>query len=226
MPRTHHERLVVPVVVVGSGPEWEEVPERPREVVTRVSVDSLAETKSDPDVDGEDVQILSEKTVEERAGDGSLGENEDLQGVGVLRGQSDRGAESMMLLVDVLVQRSPVKRSVRKVVERVFKDEEEGELSEHHRNRSERNLVGRHAEVAADRVEKVDEREFAGKVGDQDVFGAGPELLVRYVLVLLQLPLLEVRDPVDDEPWDTTAKVDNLSSVGIAMSVRTTHLVY
>ena len=212
-------------MVVGSGPEWEEVPERPREVVARVSVDGLAETESDPDVDGEDVQILSEKTVEERARDGSLGENEDLQGVGVLRGQSDRGAESVMLLVDVLVQRSPVKRSVRKVVERVFKDEEESELSKHHRDRGERDLVGRHAEVATDRVEKIDEREFAGEVGDQDVFGAGPKLLVRYVLVLLQLPLLEVRDPVDDEPWDTTSKVDNLASVGVTVCVRMTHLV-
>jgi len=119
---------VVPVVVVGSSPERQEVSERPREVITRVRVDGLAETKSDPDVNSEDVKILSEKTVEERTRDGTLSENEDFERVGVLCSKSDGRAKGVVLLVDVLVQRTPVEGSVRPVVECVFENKEEGEL--------------------------------------------------------------------------------------------------
>lgn len=116
----------------------------------------------------------------------------------------------MVLLVDVLVQRAPVQGSVGPVVERVLEDEEEGDLSEHERNRGERNLVGRHAKVAADRVEEVDQRKLACEVREENVLGASPNLLLGDVLVLLQLPLVEVGDRVDDEPRDAAAKVDDL----------------
>lgn len=215
---------MVVVVVVCAGPERQEVSERPGEVVARVGVDGLEESERDPDVHRQDVQVLSEEAVEERAGDGALGEDEDLERVGVLGGEADGGAEgcesaralgthgalTVVLLVDVLVQRAPVKRAVRPVVERVLEDEEEGDLGEHERDRGERNLVGRHAKVAADRVEEVDQWELAGEVREEDVLGARPNLLFGDVLVLLQLPLVEVWDRVNDEPWDAAAKVDDL----------------
>jgi hypothetical protein len=86
---------VVEVVVVRAGPEGQEVAKRPGEVVARVGVDGLEETEGDPDVDGEDVQVVAEEAVEEWAGDGSLGEDEDLERVGVLGGLSAASAENL-----------------------------------------------------------------------------------------------------------------------------------
>jgi hypothetical protein len=68
--------------VVRAGPEGQEVAKRPGEVVARVGVDGLEETEGDPDV-------------EEWAGDGSLGEDEDLERVGVLGGLSAASAENL-----------------------------------------------------------------------------------------------------------------------------------
>jgi hypothetical protein len=69
-----------------------------------------------------------------------------------------------------------VQRPVRKVVERIFKHKEKGNLCGHQANGREWHLIRRHAKVAADRVEEVDEGEFAGKVGEEDDFGAFPDL--------------------------------------------------
>lgn len=96
------------------------------------------------------------------------------------------------------------------VVERVLEDEEERDLSQHDRDGSEGDLESRHAEVAADRVEEVDEGELAGEVGQENILGASPDLLVRDLLVLLDLPFTEVRNGVDDEPRNAAAKVDDL----------------
>jgi hypothetical protein len=78
------EGHVVVIVVIGSSPEWEDVSERPREVVSRMSVNCLTESESDPKVDGEDMEILSEKAVKEGTGDGTLGKDKDFKWVGVL----------------------------------------------------------------------------------------------------------------------------------------------
>lgn len=71
-------------MVIGSSPEWEDVSERPREVVSRVSVDCLAQSESNPEVDGENVEILSEETVKEGTRDGTLCKDKDFKRVGVL----------------------------------------------------------------------------------------------------------------------------------------------
>jgi hypothetical protein len=73
-----------------------------------------------------------------------------------------------MQLVDVLVQRTPVQSAVRPVVEHVLKHEEERDLRRHDRKGREGDLVRRHAEVAADGVEEVDQGELAGEVGEED----------------------------------------------------------
>jgi hypothetical protein len=73
---------------------------------------------------------------------------------------------------------------VRKVVEGIFKDEKECNLRRHQAEGRKRHLVGSHAEIAADGVEEVDEGEFAGEVGEEDDFGAFPDLGVGYALFL------------------------------------------
>ena len=87
------ERLVVVVVVVRAGPERQEMSKGPREVVARVGVNGLEESERDPDVHRQDVQVLSEEAVEEGAGDGSLGKDEDLERMGVLGSETDGRAE-------------------------------------------------------------------------------------------------------------------------------------
>jgi hypothetical protein len=86
--------------------------------------------------------------------------------------------------VDVLVQRAPVESAMGKVMEHVLKHEEEGDLGGHEGQWSEGNLVCCHAEVAADRVEEVDQREFAGEVGEENDLCALPDLSIGNGLAL------------------------------------------
>lgn len=90
----------------------------------------------------------------------------------------------MVQLVNVFVQWPPVECPVRKVVEGIFKHEKECNLRGHQAEGRKGHLVGGHAEIAADGVEEVDEGEFAGEVGEEDDFGAFPDLGVGYALFL------------------------------------------
>lgn len=156
------------------------------------------------------MEVLSEEAVEEWSRDGSLSKNQDFKGVSVFSSESDRSAESMVLFVNVFVERTPVKSSVSPVVESVLEHKEKGNLSEHKRKRGEWDFISRHPEITTDGVEEVDEGEFAGKVGQKDVFGASPDLGTGDFLLLLQLPFVEVWDRVDDKPWDASTKVYDL----------------
>lgn len=140
-------------MVVGTGPEGEEVSERPREVVARMSVDCLPETKSDPNVDGEDVKVIPEYSVQEWSRDRSLREDQNFKRMGIFGGLYDikrrtqemkkmrvthdtnRSRELVVELVNVLVQRTIVQSPVSPVMESVFKDEEEGDLRSHETDR-------------------------------------------------------------------------------------------
>ena len=99
--------------------------------------------------------------------------------------EANRGRKLVVELMYVLVQRAPVQGAVRKVVERVLEHEKEGDLGGHEGDGREGDLVRGHAKVAADRVEQVDEGEFAGKVGEEDDFGALPDLSVGYAFLLI-----------------------------------------
>lgn len=122
-------------MVVGTGPEGEEVSERPREVVARMSVDCLPETKSDPNVDGEDVKVIPEYSVQEWSRDRSLREDQNFKRMGIFGGDTNRSRELVVELVNVLVQRTIVQSPVSPVMESVFKDEEKGDLRSHKTDR-------------------------------------------------------------------------------------------
>jgi len=51
-----------------------------------MSIDSLEQSESDPDVNGRDVEVASEDTVDEWSKDGTKGENKDLKGMSILCG--------------------------------------------------------------------------------------------------------------------------------------------
>ena len=77
-----------------------------------MGIDSLEETESNPDVDGEDMQVTAEHSVEDRPEDGTGTQDEDLSGVSILGSKTEGSRILVVDLVDVLVQRSPVKSLV------------------------------------------------------------------------------------------------------------------
>ncbi len=115
------EGHVVEVVVVSAGPEGEPVLEGPGEVVAGVGVDGLEEAEGDPDVDGEDVEVLGDVAVEEGTADGARAEDEDLERVGVLCCETEGGGVLVVDLVDVLVERTEMEGLVGEVVKKSSK---------------------------------------------------------------------------------------------------------
>ena len=77
-----------------------------------MGVDSLEETESNPDVDGEDMQVTAEHSVEDRPEDGTGAQDEDLSRVSILGSKTEGSRVLVVNLVDVLVERSPVKSTV------------------------------------------------------------------------------------------------------------------
>jgi hypothetical protein len=98
------ELLVVHVVVLGTGPEGENVVQAPGELVAAVRIDGLEQTERDPRVHGQNVQVLRDGAPEDGAGDGSEAKNHDLNRRRVLSSQTERSRVLVMDLVDVLVQ--------------------------------------------------------------------------------------------------------------------------
>ena len=95
-------------MVISTGPEGEDVLERPRKIVSAVSVDGLEETENDPDVHGEDVEVSGVKNVKHWTGDRSSAENEDLSRMGEFSGKTERSRVFVVNFVDVFVHGTPV----------------------------------------------------------------------------------------------------------------------
>lgn len=129
------ESGMVEVVVVSTSPEGDKVSKRPREVVARMSVDCLPKTKSDPNVDGEDVKVIPEYSVQEWSRDRSLRKDQNFKRMGIFGGDTNRSRELVVKLVNVLVQWTKVQSPVSPVVESVLKDKEEGDLRSHETDR-------------------------------------------------------------------------------------------
>ncbi len=120
-----------------------------------MGVDGLEEAEGDPDVDGEDVEVLGDVAVEEGTADGARAEDEDLERVGVLCCETEGGGVLVVDLVDVLVERTEMEGLVGEVVEEVLEDEEEEDLCGHFFQRREGDLPCRETEEFCKRVEKV-----------------------------------------------------------------------
>jgi hypothetical protein len=55
-----NEALVMDIVMLGAGPEGQEMVQTPRELVAAVGINGLEETQNDPDIHGQDVEILGQ----------------------------------------------------------------------------------------------------------------------------------------------------------------------
>lgn len=171
-----NELLVVHIVVVGAGPDGQEVSQTPGEVVARVGVDGLEQTQDDPHVHGEQVEVTGEGDPEDWAADGADGEEHDLNRGGVLGGEAEGRGVGVVQLVDVLVERAVVQGTVEPVVPSVLHDEEDCDLVGHLEDAGERDAVV-HAEVGSNWVEEPDLGELDGDVGQEDQGGAVELLL-------------------------------------------------
>lgn len=139
--------------MVGSSPKGDPVAKRNGEIITRVGVNGLEQSQDDPNVNGQNVQVGSEQTVEKGSTDGAHTEDQDFQWVSVLGGQTKGSRIFVVHLVNVLVERSIVESSVGKVVPSIFKNEKEGDLRNHEFPRRKGNCVGSKTKVLGHWVE-------------------------------------------------------------------------
>jgi hypothetical protein len=109
-------------------------------------------------------------------------------------------------------------RFLTEVVENVFEHEEEEHLGNDCLPAREGHLPCLHAKELGHGVEEPDDGELDCEVAEQDLLSTSPLLSQCRHLVGLQLPPAEVRDGVDDDPRNGTAKVDNLSEKAVSNS--------
>ena len=69
-----------------------------------MGVDSLEETKDDPEIYSHNMEVLSEVAVEEGSGNGTRAENGDLQGMSVFSSQAEWCRVLVVELVDIAVK--------------------------------------------------------------------------------------------------------------------------
>ena len=180
------EGHVVVVVVVRTRPEWNPVVQTNREVVTRVSIDRLEQTEHDPNVYGQDMQVLGIGTQQEWATNGAETQDQDFQRMCILGRKTERCNVLMVDLVNVLVQRTIVHCTVRPVMECIFEHKEQCDLPQHLSPAREWHLVRRQAEVLTDGMKTPDLRKLNSKVTKKHKTRTSPLISERWHIVLNQ----------------------------------------
>lgn len=199
---------MVSIVVISACPEGQEVVQAPREFVTAVRINSLEQTTNDPEVHGQDVQFAGEKNPQDGDTDGASTEEHDLNRRGIFGSETERRRVCVMDLVDVLVQRTPMKRAMEPIMPSILQDEKDAYLEKHSRPMGEGN-ASVHSAVFGHGVEEPDLREFDGEVREEDEFRAVPLFGGGGDLLPLNLVLVEVGDLADYDPGDAAAEVDH-----------------
>jgi len=99
-------------MVISTCPEWEDVLERPREIVSAMGINSLEETKDDPNVHGEDVEVASADDIENGTSDRSGAKDEDFSWMGIFGSKAKGSRVFVVNFVYVLVHGTPVEELV------------------------------------------------------------------------------------------------------------------
>jgi len=183
---------------------------RPGEVISRMSINSLEKTESDPYVDGDDMKVWLEPAVEQRSENCAHAEDHDFERVGIFRSQTEWRRVFMVELVNMLVEQGRVEELMSKVVEHVLEEKEESELWEHCLPWREGHLPSTHSKSLGDGVKEEYRWSLNCKMGKQDTLGTLPLLLWCGHLSRLQFPLAEVWDCVNNDPGYAATKIDGL----------------
>lgn len=91
------------IVVVGTSPERQDVVQAPWELISRVGIDGLEQSKNDPGVHGKDMEVLCDSRPQYRHTDATKGQNHDFYGGSIFCGKAKWSAVLMVQLVDLLV---------------------------------------------------------------------------------------------------------------------------
>ena len=115
---------MVHVVVLRAGPEGQEMVQAPRELVAGVRVYGLEQAQDDPEVHGQDVQVLSEGAPQHGAEDGADAEEHDFDRRGVFCREPEGRGVLVVDLVDCFVEGAPMEPDKPSLVS--FSCEEDG----------------------------------------------------------------------------------------------------
>lgn len=95
--------LMVDIVMLGTGPEWEEMVKTPWEFIAAVCVDGLEQAENNPEIHGQNVQVSGDGTPEDGAANCPQTETHDLNGRSIFSGQTEGGRILVVDFVDSLV---------------------------------------------------------------------------------------------------------------------------
>jgi hypothetical protein len=175
--------LMMRIVVLRASPERQEMVQRPREFVAGMRINGLEKSEQDPDVHGQDVQVLGDSAPDDRCADCAQSKHHDFDWRGVFCGKTKWSRVLVVDFVDVLVQWTPVHCAMRPVVPCVLEDEEDRDLVCYGPDCRERHCSGE-TEVLRHGMEKPDLRELDCEVTEQHQFRAVPLLSRGRYLVL------------------------------------------
>jgi hypothetical protein len=122
------EALMMDIMMLSTGPEGQEVMQRPWEFIPGMRINSLEQATNDPQIHRQDVQILSDSAVDDRAANSSETQDHDFDRRRVFSGEAKGCRILMVNFMDVFVKRTPVHGAVRPVVPCILEHEENGNL--------------------------------------------------------------------------------------------------
>jgi hypothetical protein len=204
-----NETFMVNIMMLSTGPKRNEVVQTPREVVATVGIDCLEKTGGNPEIHSEDMEILREQGPEDRDHYSPSTKDHRLNWRSIFGRETERCRVLVVNLMDVLVQRTPVHRSVHPVMPSVLQHEEDSNLSSYCRPVWKRD-PSIHSACFGHGVEEPDLRQFDRNMAEEDEFGARPLLCHRGDFLVLNLVFVEIWDAIDDNPGKTPAKVYHL----------------
>lgn len=164
---------MVDIVVVGTSPEWEEMVQAPGELVSRMRIDRLEETADDPQVHGDNMQVLGERAEDDRDTDGAEGKDHGFEWRSIFSSQAERRTVLMVEFVNHLVQARRVEGSVKPIMPCIFQDKEQSDLPCHCGPVGERHGGGQ-AEELSHRVKEPDLRQLDGEMRQENELRACP----------------------------------------------------
>lgn len=83
-----------------------------KRTISAVGVNSLEQPQNNPNVDGHDVEVTSESTVQNGAGEGTSSENEDLSRMGIFGSKAKGCGVLVVEFVDMLIEDTSMERLV------------------------------------------------------------------------------------------------------------------
>lgn len=197
-------------MVIGTSPNGQKVVQRHGELVSRVGINSLEQSEGNPQRNGEQMQITGEHHPSNGDTDSTHSQKSNLNRMSVLGSKSKGSSVSVVLLVNVLVEGTVVQTSVQPVVPGILKHKEQSQMGTDLHPRREGD-INSDSGVLAHGVEAPDGDGLDHKVRNQHRLHALPLLSHRGDLGLtLDLPLVKVRNLIQNHPRHTSAKVENL----------------